>query len=60
MFVLKQKLQNAFHLCCFQTNLPLAACRIAALMMIFVQLRKRHLPQRDDQAASSVKQRQAN
>ena len=36
-------------LCWFQTNLPLAA-----LMMIFVQLRKRHLPQRDDQAASSV------
>ena len=30
-------------------------CRIAALMMILVQLRKRHLPQRDDQAASSVK-----
>ena len=29
-------------------------------MMIFVQLRKRHLPQRDDQAASSGKQRQAN
>ena len=28
--------------------------------MIFVQLRKRHLPQRDDQAASSGKQRQAN
>ena len=30
------------------------ACCIAALMMIFVQLRKRHLPQKDDQAASSV------
>ena len=29
-------------------------------MMIFVQLRKRHLPQRDDQAAGSGKQRQAN
>ena len=29
-------------------------------MMIFVQLRKRHLPQRDDQAASSGKQRQTN
>ena len=28
--------------------------------MILVQLRKRHLPQRDDQAASSGKQRQAN
>ena len=28
------------------------ACRIAALMVIFVQLRKRHLPQRDDQASS--------
>ena len=37
-------------LCWFQTNLPLAA-----LMMILVQLRKRHLPQRDDQAASSIK-----
>ena len=32
----------------------LAARRIAALMMIFVQLRKRHLPQRDYQAVSSV------
>ena len=27
---------------------------IAAMMVIFVQLRKHHLPQRDDQAASSV------
>ena len=33
----------------FKTSLPLAA-----LMMIFEQLRKRHMPQRDDQAASSV------
>ena len=32
----------------------LAAHRIAALMMIFAKLRKRHLPQRDEQAASSV------
>ena len=46
---------NFVYLCWFQTNLPLAA-----LMMILVQLRKRHLPQRDDQAASSGKQRQAN
>ena len=30
------------------------ACCIATLMMIFAQLCKRHLPQRDDQAASSV------
>ena len=38
----------AFRLACC------AAHCIAALMMIFVQLRKRHLPQRDDQEASSV------
>ena len=31
------------------------ARRIAALMMIFVQLRKRHLPQREDQAISWIK-----
>ena len=31
----------------------LAACRIAALMMILVQLRKHHLPQRDDNQAAS-------
>ena len=30
------------------------ACRIAALVVIFVQLRKRHLPQREGQAVSSV------
>ena len=37
------------HQCWFQTSLTLAA-----LMMIFVQLHKRHLPQRDDKVASSV------
>ena len=30
------------------------ACCIAALMVIFVQLRKRHLPQRKGQVVSSV------
>ena len=40
---------------CGISTLPeLAAFRIAALMVIFVQLRKRHLPQGEDQAMSSV------
>ena len=30
------------------------ACRLATLMMIFVHLRKLHLPLRDDQVASSI------
>ena len=33
----------------------IAACRIAALMVIFVQLHKHRLPQREDQAVSSIK-----
>ena len=32
----------------------LAARCIAALMVIFAQLRERHLPQREDQAISSI------
>ena len=38
------------QLCCFQTSLQLAT-----LMVIFVQLCKHHLPQRENQAVSSVK-----
>ena len=61
-----QMIQTVATLCCVQskaggkfTTLMLfsdepAACRIAALMVIFVQLPKCHLPQREDQAVSSI------